>query len=793
VSDLEPITPWLHAAIVTTSIDPEWIIVDPEFAARLTTAHERVFELAAHNTITGPEQLSPELPNVAQSVLDTLDEHGLIRVGERVAPGSVLIGKVTPRPGTLSPEEKLLRAIFGESVGEVRDTSLRCPPGCFGIVRAAQLLEPDNDDERARARVTIAWERPLAIGDELLIEGGARALVAKIEPLAGDVAWRGGSGSIRVAKLSMARDVIHGRSIGPYSHVIQQPRAGQQHYGGQLFTRGQARRLAAHAPWTLWEMLTIKSDSVGGRMRAYELLVRRENANPLTAPQPPEPSDDTSLSLLPPVTVTPETILVITRELQALGLEVDFDQPQVGVRLLSAEQIRERSHGQVTRAETLDYRTLAPEPDGLFCQRIFGPVNDYECACGKYKRMKYRGTTCESCGVEVTRSAVRRERFGHVELAGPVVHPLFLAEVALLLDISLTQLRKVLAGESGLDGSDSAPRGPAAVCAALAERELGWIEAKASKKAARQLAASLRERGLSPRCFVLDVVAVLPPELRPLVPLDSGRFASSDLNDLYTRFIGRNARTRQLLEMQAPAVIIDSEMVTLQKGVELLFANEQLKKPVRSGGRVQRSLLGCIEQHIAKLDSKQVEFSAVARLIADPEVPTGSCKLPRSLATELFRPIAYGIMEADGWVTTIKSAKQAIADEKPFALEAVEQAGREAVVLLMSPECVVARTVTLWDEPAIAVDPATARLLDTLDVRVHLPLSDEATAECRTLEDDPPACEPATSGWLARALDDPSEIAKRLRGAVIEGELDPVEDPLLRAALGRAPSSTVHN
>jgi DNA-directed RNA polymerase subunit beta' len=283
-------------------------------------------------------------------------------------------------------------------------------------------------------------------------------------------------------------------------------------------------------------------------------------------------------------------------------------------------------------------------------------------------------------------------------------------------------------------------------------------------------------------------VPVLPPDLRPLVPLDGGRFATSDFNDLYRRVINRNNRNRRLIELEAPVVILNSEATMLQQAVDALLINERRPKPVTGPNRrALRSLLSSVEYHFGALGARRVDYSAVARLVADPDVPARACKIPRSLAKELFRPIVYGILEADNWVTTIKSAKRAVEDEQPFALEAIERASRDYPALLMGPSAVVARTITLWDEPAIAVDPDTARLLATLDVCLHLPLTDEAKAECLALVDDPPPVELRGSGWLGHLLADPSACFEVLRDVALEGEQDEVVNPLLRAVFGRAP------
>lgn len=696
-----------------------------------------------------------QIPNVHADLLAALDERGLVRVGQPVAPGSLLIGRVTPSAhSTSSPEEKLLRAIFGEVASDVDDSSLRCPPGCFGTVVAADLLEPGKH-ERARARVTITWERPLAIGDELLLDDGRRVVVAGIQALSGDVACREAAGTIQLAKLSMAEDVFHARSIGPYTEVTRRPSAGKEQFGGQLLTTEQAERLAGAAPWTLWELLTIKSDSELARVRSFEALVKLENYQPRELAE-----------------LVPESVRVLARELWALGLDIDVEAEHIGLRRCTAEQLRERSHGQVLRGETINYRSLAPEPDGLFCQRIFGPVQNYACACGKYKRMKHSGVTCEACGVLVTHTRIRRERFGHVELVTPVVHPLFVDRAAGTLGISLAQLRRVLAGKLALD--DDARPIP--------------VDEQLSRTGAAVVCELLRERGGSAADLLLEVLPVLPPELRPLLPIEGGRFASSDLNDLYARVINRNNRIRRLLELQAPSNIVRADAIELQALIDTLFANEKRKQPARSEGRVLRSLLGNVERRFAKLASKRADYSAIARLVADPQVPARACKLPRKLARELFRPIAFGIMEVREQVGTIRAAKRALDTEQPFALAAIEQASDGFPVLLMSASGLVARQVVLWDEPAIAVDPDTARSLGSLDVVLHMPLTEQAKAECLALADHPSPIERRASAWLARALHEPSATLQCLQGAALDGELDELDEPLLRAALGRPPS-----
>ncbi|PRQ09976.1 hypothetical protein [Enhygromyxa salina] len=824
----EPITAWIQAWSEHPSDDlpTSFIVVDDAVARELASTHARAFEIAAVTTAAGAEQLTREIPNVSEDSLADLDERGLVRVGARVRPGSLLVGKVSPTgEGLPSPEEKLLRAIFGEKAGELRDTSLRCPPGCHGRVREARLNEP-GEGEIAVAQVVVSWDRPLVVGDGLIIEGGAsrvaHAVVARITSLdGGGVAWAGGGGSIRVAKQSMAQDLIHARSIGPYATVTQTPPSGREQFGGQLVSPRQAAALAERAPWTAWELFTIKSDSVGGRTRAYEALVKRQSPELPAAPraqttaEPTEPADIFSLFERPKPaswrdgdvpSETSTSVDVIVRELAALGIEVRLSAAQIEARLLNPDELRERSHGEVTKPETIDYRTTKPATDGLFCQRIFGPVSDYACACGKYARMKHRGVVCEHCGVEVIASRARRERAAHITLAVPVVHPLFLAEVALLLSLSLAQLNNVLAGSLGLDlGGDtstgvqpidvdaaSAQTNAVAVRSALAAIDLDELS-RSDDPDRRTLATRLRERGMAPIQFVLELIPVLPPDLRPIVPLGGGRFATADLNDLYRRVINRNNRTRRLVELNAPAIILRNESAMLQTAVGQLFDNERTSKPVKAEDHVLHSIAATLEQRLATLPQRCVDYSGVAVVVADPQLEPGRCRVPWSMALELFKPITYGIMEFEGSVTTIRAAKAAVEQGLDYALAATEAASRERPAILLSDAGLVVREIELWDAPAIAVDPQTARLLAGTarrpSVCVHVPLSEEAIRECRGLADIGTFVDvgsASASGWLSRAVLEGNGLA-RVCEAVIAGHVDTVEQPVLRAALGRGP------
>ena len=643
-------------ASLDASVEPGregFVTVATQYAPRLTTEHHRWFEL----TVTAPDELTRDIPNVGEEALAGLDERGVVQVGTTVSPGSLLIGRVTPREGApLSPEEKLLRAIFGEAAGDVVDRSLRAPVGCFGQVTAAEL-----DGETAR--VQVSWTRVLEVGDVLDLDGKP-AMVSAIREQSADLAVAGVGARVRVKKRELARDVLHARSIGPYDLITQQPLRARDNFGGQVVGVELAKVLGAHAPWVLWECFTIKSDAVSGRIRAYESIVKQENPGrdaspppPSTEPSPPTPSTDIFSVFEKPKDglETPETMLLLAAWLRALGLAVDFASKTPGVEVLTAEKIRADSFGQIT------------EVDALASQKIFGPTQDYECQCGKYKRMKHRGTVCEDCGVEVIQSKVRRERFGHFELSTPC------------------------AGPGG----------------------------------AR-----------------LEVLPVLPAGLR---------LPGSQLNALYVELV------------EAPT----------QAAVDALFAGLT--------ALVER----CWREGVF---SRAVDYSGVAHLCLDDSLLKGTCRVPRAMLTELFKPFVYGVLEQKGYVTTIKSAKKMVESGKPEAMKAVEAVSEGYPLLLACGEKVVMRTALPWDAPAIAVDEETHRVLSAQTVCVHVPVTTQGAVQALRLPDAPSAAVTTPSGWLGEAMREGALLPSVVRAGQ-SGERQTLEDPVLRCAFGRPPSA----
>ena len=406
---------------------------------------------------------------------------------------------------------------------------------------------------------------------------------------------------------------------------------------------------------------------------------------------------------------------------------------QIRISIASPEKILSWSYGEIKKPETINYRTFKPERDGLFCARIFGPIKDYECLCGKYKRMKYKGIICEKCSVEVTLSRVRRERMGHIELAAPVAHIWFLkslpSRIGLLLDMTLKDLERILyfeyyvVLEPGLTplkdrqllsedeylkaqeefGTDSftATIGAEAIREMLKgidlEKMQGELRAELAesdsdikkKKIAKRLKLieAFLASGNKPEWMILTVVPVIPPDLRPLVPLDGGRFATSDLNDLYRRVINRNNRLKRLIELRAPDIIIRNEKRMLQEAVDALFDNGRRgrvitganKRPLKSLADMLKGKQGRFRQNLL---GKRVDYSGRSVIVVGPELKLHQCGLPKKMALELFKPFIYSRLDAKGLSTTVKQAKKLVEKEKPEVWDILDEVIREHPVLL---------------------------------------------------------------------------------------------------------------
>jgi DNA-directed RNA polymerase subunit beta' len=469
----------------------------------------------------------------------------------------------------------------------------------------------------------------------------------------------------------------------------------------------------------------------------------------------------------------------------------DFD--SIRISLASPEKIRSWSHGEVTKPETINYRTFKPERDGLFCAKIFGPVTDWECLCGKYKRMKHRGVICDKCGVEVTLSKVRRERLGHIELASPCSHVWFFkglpSRIGYLLDITMRDLEHILYFETfvcidpgevlGLKQKDIIPEdklrelqkeypgkftygmGAEAIKELLRRVEVDKLSEELREKMkidpslqkrikfAKRLKVleAFRKSGNKPEWMILDVIPVLPPELRPLVPLDGGRFATSDLNDLYRRVINRNNRLKKLMELHAPDVIVRNEKRMLQEAVDALFDNGRRGRVLRgTNNRPLKSLSDTLKGKQGRfrqnLLGKRVDYSGRSVIVVGPELKLHQCGLPKKMALELFKPFIYHKLEAAGHCTTIKQAKELVEAQEPVVWDILEDVIREHPVLLnRAPTLhrlgIQAFEPVLVEGKAIRIHPLVCTAFnadfDGDQMAVHIPLSPEAQVEASVL------------------------------------------------------------
>jgi DNA-directed RNA polymerase subunit beta' len=472
-------------------------------------------------------------------------------------------------------------------------------------------------------------------------------------------------------------------------------------------------------------------------------------------------------------------------------LTADFD--SIRISLASPDKIRQWSYGEVTKPETINYRTFKPERDGLFCARIFGPVTDWECLCGKYKRMKHRGVICDKCGVEVTQARVRRERMGHIELATPVSHVWFFkglpSRIGHLLDISLRDLERVLyfeayvviePGDTELKQNEllnedqyrkareeygftafTAQMGAEAIKSLLRNVDIETLAVELREKMKTEQSVQKRQKYAKrlkvvdafrkssnrPEWMILDVIPVIPPELRPLVPLDGGRFATSDLNDLYRRVINRNNRLKKLMELKAPDVIIRNEKRMLQEAVDALFDNGRRGRVLRgANNRPLKSLSDTLKGKQGRfrqnLLGKRVDYSGRSVIVVGPELKLHQCGLPKKMALELFKPFIYNKLEERGLVATIKQAKEMVEEQRSEVWDVLEECIKEHPVLLnRAPTLhrlgIQAFEPVLVEGKAIRIHPLVCTAFnadfDGDQMAVHIPLSPEAQIEASVL------------------------------------------------------------
>ena len=475
--------------------------------------------------------------------------------------------------------------------------------------------------------------------------------------------------------------------------------------------------------------------------------------------------------------------------LKTSGKKLDFN--AIRIQLASPERIMEWTYGEVTKPETINYRSFKPERDGLFCEKIFGPVKDWECQCGKYKRIRYRGIVCDRCGVEVTQSKVRRERMGHITLAVPVVHIWYLkslpSRISYLLDIRVRDIERIIYYESYviIDPGDSekqigdllseeevyelekegktfvADTGATAIKHLLSMIDIGELSAKLRAQVKIETSAQLKQETLKrlkvveafrqsnnkPEWMCLDVIPIIPPDLRPLVPLEGGRFATSDLNDLYRRVINRNNRLKKLIEIKAPDVILRNEKRMLQESVDALFDNGRRTRAVRGdGNRALKSLSDLLKGKQGRfrqnLLGKRVDYSGRSVIVVGPELKIHQCGLPKSMAVELFKPFIIKKLTQFDDKITIKFAKKLVERASDEVWDILEELCKDHFVLLnRAPTLhrlgIQAFLPVLIEGKALQLHPLVCAAFnadfDGDQIAVHLPLSIEAQIEANVL------------------------------------------------------------
>ena len=881
-----------------------------------TSIHVEEFYSDVRDTKLGPEVTTPDIPNVSEEKLKNLNEEGIIRIGAEVKAGDILVGKISPKGEVeLTPEERLLRAIFGEKARDVKDTSLTLPHGKRGRIVGVKIFSREQGDKLEagvikRIQVEVADLRKVQAGDKLAGRHGNKGVISQVRPvedmpyladgtpvdiilnplgvasrmnlgqiLETHLGWaahalgyravtpgldsateaqireelvkaglpdtgkiqlfdgRTGQsfdqpvtvGQIYMLKLNhLVEDKVHMRSIGPYSLITQQPLGGKAQFGGQRFGEMEVWALEGYgARATLQEMLTIKSDDVLGRSAAYESIIRGEA---IKGPN------------------VPASFNVLLNELKALALNIEpvYDSPlarkddfrALKIGVASPEDIEKWSHGEVIKPETINYRTQRPEKDGLFSERIFGPTKDYECSCGKYRRIRYKGVVCDKCGVEVTRAVVRRERMGHITLAAPVSHIWFFKSVpsrlSLMLDVSSVKLerviyyvdyivtevdedkRKEVMGEldrelrmklkaaeekerkvkSELNTEANQVRailaslrpgqvlseteyfglsrrfanvfkastGAEAIRAILEKMDLRKEvqkvekELEASKKIMEEskllrrlkMLRAMIKNGSRPEWMILTILPVLPPDLRPMVALDGGRYATSDLNDLYRRVINRNNRLKKLLEIKAPEVIVKNEKRMLQEAVDALIDNsarfgaQQMsaqRRPLRSLADMLKGKQGRFRQNLL---GKRVDYSGRSVIVVGPKLRVDECGLPKKMALELFRPFVISQIIKRGLAHNIRNANRLIEQATDEIWAILEEVIKDYRVLLNRAPTLHRLSIqsfkpTLIEGLAIQVPPLVCSAFnadfDGDQMAVHVPLSDEAQREAREIMD----------------------------------------------------------
>jgi len=788
----------------------------------------------ARETDLGLEAFVRNIPEEEEGAIRNLDERGIILPRKEVTKGDILVGKVTPVKREDSPEYRLLYSIFREKARDVKNTSYYYPFREKGVVIEVSYFSREKNDElppgvSELVKIYIGILQNLKIGD-ILTNNGYQGVVTKIlsskdmpyrrgermdivvdpssdfgkifldseglsiggkRPIVlfdgrtrGRKRWSPRPGIEKVVgerfegrhKIGYApfqklpaffEDRLEACSIGQYALIDKRPLDGQIIEEEEILTLTKIQAFQI-----LREILTYKSDDEGGRIAVYTAILIKKGW------PPPKGS---------------EIISSFRKILQALGLEVEIDDEEVKISLASTETIRSWSFGEVAKPDTINYRTQRPERDGLFCEKIFGPIKDWKCYCGKYRDIRYKGTICGRCGVEVTNSEVRRERFGHLELVAPVVHVWFLPVIANALGISQSDLEKVVYFDNYLvlDPKETDLKKYQLLSWEEYKELKDKIDAKIGGEAIKE-ALIREEREEYFQKMILEVLPIFPPDLRPMIKIDGGRFATSTLNDLYRRVINRNNRLKKLIELRASKPFVFNEARMLQEAIDTLFDNGRYGRVIY-GPKKQplRSLFDELKEVIRTFFRRHQDYSAKGVVVADSKLTSSQCFLPKSIALELFLPFVMRQLIEEKVVRFIKDARELVRKEDPKAYEALERAIKERVVLLISSEKLQAFEIRLWEEETIGLSLQSCKehglKLKGEFVKMFLPLSEEAQQEAREIFKDPVELQKGEIPSFLSSLFPKRDLIDCLIEGIVggKGELNQTLFQIDKLALGR--------
>jgi hypothetical protein len=755
--------------------DNSLCIVDRNFSQSFLTTYTSTLEASIINNILIQQYVTSELNSITDANRNTL-ENGIVCVGAIVHPGDILVDKKISRNRAISAEEKLLSAVLGSQIHD-QDQSLRVPDWENREYKVTHVNISDdvprkngaNKAAEVNIQVELTWSKPLEVGDILVDEYGNRSVISDIRNLSVSLQWPYTEGQVRLQEERSACSTFHLQSMGQYSSNTQQTlinieqQASDQNDAKELNFDFISSLILNKCDWTTWEVLNANNSP--NNYKALESIIEGrlpEAIPPSTSLKYSFEQDQGNIPFLQALGFSFSSKFRCEQQDQSLTL---------GLKLMSGEEVELLSSGEVEKPSTLNYRTLKPEPKGLSCPSIFGPIIDYECICGQMSGEEYKNQTCPRCNVQVTLSKERHFRFGHIQLASPVIHPLFLTQkdnaLAKLIGITYGELISIIKCQSFLicktntddfklhsvisedtyyqlqsdfdnqqyDKYDHLSDEEFMV---LELEEFNDISVAMGVEALRRAFSNLGKLKCSQTLgeFVenifLDTLPVLPSGLRPSIHWSSGRILKSDLNDSYSLVITRNNRVRHLKEMMAPEIIIRNEHKMLQESVNCLFTNGHLGDPITTlEGKPRESLVNKISQRFSRsnLVEKRIQYCGFFNLINNPSLSDEACVLPLAVAIELFRPYLIKTLIENKHSATIRSAKRLVAKGDKKVVEAVMKMADQWPLLIISKSVWTVCRIQIGTGFALALSSQVFQSMNAEVAKVHLPIFQESIKE----------------------------------------------------------------